>query len=63
MKLSVGVIQQFLNSNANDAGCADRDKITSDSICTYGGIHGPSRPLLRGRIIDHGDVCPISMFG
>src|SRR5271168_5166069 len=37
--------------NAGAGGYAGRDEITSDSTCIYGGPHGPSRPLRRGRII------------
>jgi hypothetical protein len=39
------------SSNTGVCGYAGRDKITSDSTCIYGGPHGPSHPLRRGRII------------
>ena len=38
------------SSNTGAGGYAGRDEITSDSTCIYGGPHGPSRPLRRGRI-------------
>src|ERR1700681_1094032 len=43
--------RQEPSSNAGAGGYAGRDEITSDSTCIYGGPHGPSRPLRRGRII------------
>ena len=50
------------SSNAGDGGYAGRDEITSDSTCIYGGLHRPSRPLLRGRIISQRDACPVWVF-
>src|SRR6476646_2170934 len=47
------------SSTAGDGGYADRDEITSDSTCIYGGLHRPSRPLQRGRIISQRDACPV----
>src|ERR1017187_9942837 len=51
------------SSTAGDGGYAGRDEITSDSTCIYGGLHRPSRPLLRGRIISQRDACPVWVFG
>src|SRR6266403_4156702 len=42
-------------------GYAGRDEITSDSTCIYGGPHGPSRPLRRGRIIRQRNALSVSM--
>jgi hypothetical protein len=46
-----------------NGGYAGLDEITSDSTCIYGGLHRPSRPLLRGRIFSQRDACPNSLFG
>ena len=50
-------------SNTGAGGYAGRDEITSDSTCIYGGPHGPSRPLRRGRINGQRNACPVPMFG
>jgi hypothetical protein len=59
MRLEINVARQTCwplcrqepSSNADAGSYAGRDEITSDSTCIYGGPHGPSRPLRRGRII------------
>ena len=51
------------SNNTGVGGYAGRDEITSDSTCIYGGLHRPSRPLLRGRIISQRDPCPVWVFG
>src|SRR4029077_7368691 len=49
------------SSNTGAGGYADRDEITSDNTCIYGGPQAPSRPLQRGRIIGQHDA--LSGFG